>query len=141
MSRASDRSGLTAEQITRFRIRPDEIADLQAHPGDAPEAPTNHTRGEINMPKPRPITLRPDATREERIAALPAYPRSANVPVLNTRLTRLSETAFSVLSDLDDDLTDLADAFAERFDADDARAAARDRIAATAHCHRANTRH
>lgn len=92
------------------------------------------------MPTRRPITLRPDATREERIAALPAYPRSAEVPVLTTRLTRLSETAFSTLSDLDDDLDDLADAFAERFEADDARAATRDRIASTARSHRTNSR-
>lgn len=84
----------------------------------------------------RPTPLRIGATRAEKIAALPAFPKSASAVALEARLDRMSETALSTLSDLDSALTDLADEFAIRFAQDDERAASRDRIANTAQAHR-----
>lgn len=80
--------------------------------------------------------LSANATREEKLAALPKYQRHSAAPATETRLTRLADDAMSTLADLDTELTDLADEFAVRFEQEDARAAARERISATAKAHR-----
>lgn len=121
------RAGLSAETIERFGITADELADLEEH--------DPNTEGDTTMPTRKPLP--PNATRADRLAALPHYQRSPHAVALDTRLGRLADTALAKRGQVDDSLTDLADEFAERFAAEDARAAARDRITATAKARRA----
>ena len=123
----SGRAGLTAEQIARFGFTDEELADLEAH--------DPNKEGDTPMPTRKPLP--PNATRADRLAALPQYQRSPHAVALDARLGRLADTALAKLGQVDDSLTDLADEFAERFAAEDARATARDRITATAKARRA----
>ncbi|MCG7416110.1 MULTISPECIES: hypothetical protein [Microbacterium] len=69
-----------------------------------------------------------DATREQKLAALPKLAGASGNPAYERVLGRLAETAVAKLGEVEDALEDLADEFAIRFQADDERAAARDRI-------------
>lgn len=120
---------LTAEQIARFGFTAEELADLEEHD------PTT----ERNTAMPR-IPLPADATREQKLAALPPLAGANGNPAYERVLGRLADTAVAKLADVDDALEDLADEFAIRFQADDERAAARDRISATANAHRLKPR-
>lgn len=125
----SGRAGLTAEQIARFGITDEELADLEEH--------DPNTEGDTTMPR---TPLPADATREQKLAALPPLPGASGNPAYERVLGRLADTAIAKLGEVDDSLTDLADEFAIRFQADDERAAARDRIATTARTHRLKPR-
>ncbi len=122
-----------------------EIAELNALiAADLNDDPTSQ-EGETPMPSPSfgvrvADTVRPDATRAERLAALPPLAGASGNPAYERVLGRLSDTAIAKLAEVDDELTALGDEFAERFAADDARAAARDRIATTAKDHRLKPR-
>lgn len=125
----SGRAGLTAEQIARFGITDEELADLEEH--------DPNKEGDTTMPR---TPLPADATREQKLAALPPLPGASGNPAYERVLGRLADTAIAKLGEVDDSLTDLADEFAIRFQADDERAAARDRIATTASAHRLKPR-
>lgn len=125
----SGRAGLTSEQIARFGITDEELADLEEH--------DPNKEGETTMPR---TPLPADATREQKLAALPPLPGVSGNPAYERVLGRLADTAIAKLGEVDDSLTDLADEFAIRFQADDERAAARDRIATTARDHRLKPR-
>lgn len=113
----SGRAGLTSEQIARFGITDGELADLKEH--------DPNKEGDITMPR---TPLPADATREQKLAALPKLAGASGNPAYEGVLGRLAETAVAKLGEVEDALEDLADEFAIRFQADDERAAARDRI-------------
>lgn len=126
----SGRAGLTAEEIARFGITDEELADLEEHD-------PNKEEGDTTMPR---TPLPADATREQKLAALPPLAGASGNPAYERVLGRLADTAIGKLAEVDDSLTDLADEFAIRFQADDERAAARDRISTTASAHRLKPR-
>lgn len=121
------RAGLSAEQIKRFEITEDELRDLENHTTE---------EGEDPMPINRPQPLRPNATREEKLAALPQYPRDGRSKIVERKLAEASETAMNTLAELDGLLEEVGEAFQEAFARDDARAAAQARIRSTAQSHR-----
>lgn len=123
----SDRIG--DPPIHKF-FTPAEIAEIEAF--DA-----QHNEGDSTMPR---IPLPADATREQKLAALPPLPGASGNPAYERVLGRLADTAIAKLGEVDDELTDLADEFAIRFREDDERAAVRDRIASTAKAHRTKSR-
>lgn len=123
-----DRAGFTAEQVERFQITDDELDAFEQHA---------NTEGDP-MHIPNRATLRPHASREERLAALPKYPRSPAATPLEKRLTRLADTAYSTLGELDDLIETVEAELVAALDRDEARAANRDRIAAAANTHRRN---
>ncbi|MDQ1128300.1 hypothetical protein [Microbacterium sp. SORGH_AS_0888] len=125
----SRHAGLTAEQIARFGFTDEELADLEEH--------DPNKEGDTTMPR---TPLPADATREQKLAALPPLAGVGGNPAYERVLGRLADTAIATLGEVDDSLTDLADEFAIRFQADDERAAARDRIATTASVHRLKPR-
>lgn len=120
------RAALTAEQIARFGFTDEELADLEEHDPTRKE-------GDTTMPR---TPLPADATREQKLAALPPLAGASGNPAYERVLGNLADTAIAKLGEVDDQLTDLADEFAIRFQDDDERAAARDRISATANAHR-----
>lgn len=105
-----------------------EIAEIEAFDDD----PTTQ-EGETTMPR---TPLPADATRAQKLAALPPLAGTAGNPAYERVLDRLADTAITKLGEVDDQLTDLADEFAIRFREDDERAAVRDRISNTASAHR-----
>lgn len=115
---------------------PDEIAEIDALIADLEEHDPNN-EGDTTMPR---TPLPADATREQKLAALPPLAGASGNPAYERVLGRLADTAIAKLGEVDDSLTDLADEFAIRFQADDERAAARDRIATTARAHRLKPR-
>lgn len=121
------RAGLSAEQIARFEVTDDELRDLENY---TPE------EGEDTMPIKRPQPLRPNATREEKLAALPPYPRDGRGKFVERKLTETADAAFNTLTELDGLLDEVGEAFQEAFARDDARAAAQGRIRSTAQAHR-----
>lgn len=115
--------------ISKF-FTPQEIAEIDSqHP----------TEGDTAMSVNR-TPLPENATREEKLAALPKLAGAVGNPAYETRLERLADNALSTLGDLDCELTKLADEFADRFAEDDARAVSRDRIAQTARTNRLKPR-
>lgn len=84
--------------------------------------------------------LQVNAMREQKLAALPPLAGASGNPAYERVLGRLADTALDKLAEVDDSLTDLADEFAIRFQEDDERAAARDRISSTARVHRLKPR-
>lgn len=109
-----------------------EIAEIDA------TQPTERKMTE--MPTHNRTPLSANATREEKLAALPPLAGAGGSPAFEDRLQRLSDDAMGKLGELDTALTDLAEEFADRFAEDDARAATRSRISATATANRAATR-
>lgn len=107
-----------------------EIAEIEA-------LDAQQNEGDPTMPR---TPLPADATREQKLAALPPLAGANGNPAYERVLGRLADTAISKLSEVDDELTDLADEFAIRFQQDDERAAARDRISTTARAHRLKPR-
>lgn len=85
-------------------------------------------------------TVRPDASREERLAALPPLAGASGNPAYERVLGRLADTALGKLAEVDAALTEVGDLFEDRFASDDARAATRDRITSTAKDHRLKSR-
>lgn len=122
-------AGLTDEQIKKFGFSDEELADLEENDPSK--------EGDTNMPR---TSLPADATREQKLAALPPLPGASGNPAYERVLGRLADTALAKLGEVDDELTDLADEFAVRFQEDDERAVARDRIATTANAHRTKSR-
>lgn len=121
----------------------DEIAELDALvAADLNEDDPTPQEGDTTMSFGTHVahTVRPDASREERLAALPPLPGASGNPAYERVLGRLADTAIAKLGEVDDELNALGDEFAERFAADDARTATRDRIAATAKDHRLKSR-
>lgn len=121
------------DPISRI-FTPEEIAEIEAFETED-ETPTP-PKEKKNMPQP----IHPGASREERLAALPQYRRDPRGVSLEKRLTRLSESAMTTLSELDEMLDSCADAFEAAFERDDSRAASQDRIASTAKAHREASR-
>ncbi|WP_448232595.1 hypothetical protein [Microbacterium lacticum] len=131
----SDRVG--DPPIHKF-FTPEEIAEIDALTADPTpqEGDTTTMSFETHVAH----TVRPDASREERLAALPPLPGVAGNPAYERVLGRLADTALGKLAEVDAALTEVGDLFEDRFAADDARAATRDRIASTAKDHRLKSR-
>lgn len=117
--------------ISKF-FTPAEIAEI-----DATEPTERET---TDMPVHNRTPLPVNATREEKLAALPPLAGAGGSPAFEDRLQRLSDDAMGKLGELDTALIDLAEEFADRFAQDDARAATRNRISATATANSAATR-
>lgn len=113
--------------LDRFGFTPEEVAEIEAED----ETPTQ-PKEKKNMPKP----IHPDASREEKLAALPQFRRDPRGQALEKRLTATRDAAFTALAELDETLDSVADAFEAAFARDDSRAASRDRINSTAKAHR-----
>lgn len=118
--------------LERFDFTPEEIAEIEAED----ETPTPPKEKEMTIQKP----LRSGASRAEKLDALPAFPRDARGKSLEKRLAATRDAALTTLTELDQTLDSVADAFEAAFARDDSRAASRDRINSTAKAHREASR-
>lgn len=136
-------SGRVGDPPIHKLFTPEKIAEIDALIADLNEDDPTPREGDtttMSFGTHVAHTLRPDASREERLAALPPLAGASGNPAYERVLGRLADTALGKLAEVDTALTEVGDLFEDRFAADDARAATRDRIASTAKDHRLKSR-